>query len=331
MYYPPPLTKINPTVYYDFSQGSNDAEDRETVRDLSGNGNDARLYNFGFTGMSGYGGYEVPPFTEWILNEPDRGEAEIVNATTIIARSNALAGNTFAYKTNISAQKPKFRIANLPDEIKMEMGSSTAGWAEVSNGVNILPFVLDNEVLGIRFGTAFEDGDVIVEILPEYPGALVFDGVDDFAEIANSDKCKFKTVFLLLELIDYNSDEEWTFLYDGRPSANVMAAGIHATSVWVQWNDGGKTYINGVHNTKVVTPDMIGKRALVTVMNDRENVDWTAIKRMTTIGSSQTHGSNANIALWKFLGFKEALTEEQIRQVINEYNLLDGVDGIEVS
>lgn len=54
MYYPPPLTKVNPDVYYDFSQGSNDAEDRETVHDLSGNGNDARLYNFGFTDGSGY-------------------------------------------------------------------------------------------------------------------------------------------------------------------------------------------------------------------------------------------------------------------------------------
>ena len=35
--------------------------------------------------------------------------------------------------------------------------------------------------------------------------------------------------------------------------------------------------------------------------------------------------------LYKFLGFKEALTEEQIQAIIKKYNLLDGVDEIEIS
>lgn len=37
------------------------------------------------------------------------------------------------------------------------------------------------------------------------------------------------------------------------------------------------------------------------------------------------------MSVFKFLGFKEALTEEQIQYVIKKYNLLDGVDEIEVS
>ena len=39
----------------------------------------------------------------------------------------------------------------------------------------------------------------------------------------------------------------------------------------------------------------------------------------------------STMVLYKFLGFKEALTEEQIQAVIKKYNLLDGVDEIEVS
>lgn len=35
--------------------------------------------------------------------------------------------------------------------------------------------------------------------------------------------------------------------------------------------------------------------------------------------------------VYKFLGFKEALTEEQINAIIKKYNLLDGIDEIEVS
>lgn len=37
-----------PDCYYDFSLGSNTAADRETVKDLSGNGKNAKIYNSAF-------------------------------------------------------------------------------------------------------------------------------------------------------------------------------------------------------------------------------------------------------------------------------------------
>lgn len=52
--------KINvptPDCYYDLSQGSNDDENRDTIKDYSGNGNDAVAHNFAWRGMSGYGGH----------------------------------------------------------------------------------------------------------------------------------------------------------------------------------------------------------------------------------------------------------------------------------
>lgn len=50
------------------------------------------------------------------------------------------------------------------------------------------------------------------------------------------------------------------------------------------------------------------------------------------IGSNNSrNGYFSNLTLYKFLGFKEALTEEQIKAIIKKYNLLDGVDEIEVS
>ena len=50
------------------------------------------------------------------------------------------------------------------------------------------------------------------------------------------------------------------------------------------------------------------------------------------IGCSFTSdGYYSNMTLYKFLGFKETLTEEQINAIIKKYNLLDGVDEIEVS
>ena len=43
---------------------TNDDPDRTVLKDLSGNGNDMRLLNFGFAGNSGYGLYSTD-FTKW--------------------------------------------------------------------------------------------------------------------------------------------------------------------------------------------------------------------------------------------------------------------------
>lgn len=40
-----PSETPTPDCYYDFSLGSNDDENRETIKDQSGNGNDAKAYN----------------------------------------------------------------------------------------------------------------------------------------------------------------------------------------------------------------------------------------------------------------------------------------------
>lgn len=91
-------------------------------------------------------------------------------------------------------------------------------------------------------------------------------------------------------------------------------------------NTKGITYINSVLNNKLLTRELINKKQCITVFNN-SNLE----KNIPLIGTNINHELNEKMALYKFLGFKEALTEEQIQAVIKKYNLLDGIDEIEVS
>lgn len=152
-------------------------------------------------------------------------------------------------------------------------------------------------------------------------GALYLDGTDDYIalEAFNSG---FKTMFMLV-----NPLSEQRILYDHRFRDSEDYAIFNSGSyiAYTQRNVNG-AYINGVFNTTVICGNLVNKKHLITVNSKLES------SKMPIIGANNTYnGLFSNMAIYKFLGFKEELTEEQIQAIIKKYNLLDGVDEIEVS
>lgn len=197
-----------PDCYYDFSQGSNDDENRDTIKDLSGNGNDAVAHNFAWNEESGY--------------------------------------------------------------------------AE---------------------------------------GRLKFDGVDDYISLDAFDSV-FKTMFMVCTNFEAPAG---SILYDQRSelfNKNYSVAYYPSSIAYNNDNING-TYINGTLNTKLACQELNNKKHLIHVV-----AKDISESRKPNIGRSLGQNQYSNMMLYKFLGFKEALTEEQIKAVINKYNLLDGVDTI---
>lgn len=156
-------------------------------------------------------------------------------------------------------------------------------------------------------------------------GALYLDGTDDYIalEAFNSG---FKTIFVLCNIFDNNNNK---FIYDQRSSTagiNQYALYIHDGSPAYYSRNKGSTYINSKLNTTLVPSQLVNKKHCITVTND------TFLEIITPIiGASAFKMASCSMAIYKFLGFKEELTEEQIQAIIKKYNLLDGVDEIEVS
>lgn len=150
-------------------------------------------------------------------------------------------------------------------------------------------------------------------------GALVFDGTDDYVECAYNGG--FSTIFILDKLstglYDYSQIEPY------KGSFNMYRQ--WSSENFILQNTNGITYINGVKRT-ATGQKLQNKKLLLTVVNKTND-------RNKFVIGADFNGTTGFIKgnVYKFLGFKEALTEEQINAVIKKYNLLDGVDEIEVS
>ena len=166
-------------------------------KDLTGNGHDLQMKNFAWGGMSGVGGY-----TE--NYDSDRWYKVV---SRIDATWTYKSFNVKSIKDNNAAQlfyqsQPSdtgFRV--LSCTIKVSGLTDGQGIEYVSNGtqqfvimriendgIYHLPsfdFGAKNAYYGFKFLKLQESCNITIEQLPLYPGALVFDGVDDYGTCNN--------------------------------------------------------------------------------------------------------------------------------------------------
>lgn len=315
-----PSEILTPDCYYDFSKGSNDDETHETIKDYSGNGNDAVAHNFAWSGMSGYGGnlygnykYHFDTLGKYqniVSKTPVIGNLKF-KVTGLTDYFNKTTNYIELTLTRVSDGRTDFKQIKEDGEHNIEL--PTSKYSEISirsGGINI-----EDDACNID-----------IEMLPEYPGALVFDGVDDYVSLDAFDS-GFKTMFIECSYVSLN-----TILYDQRKVGTEQEDCINTSAYEAGFygrNKYGKTYINGVYNkpdSTLIASKLSNKHILIT---STLKGDYTSTPCIAS--SNVNKGMYCNMALYKFLGFKEALTEEQIQAVIKKYKLLDGVDEIEVS
>lgn len=320
-----------PDCYYDFSKGSNDDENRDTIKDYSGNGNNVVAHNFAWSGMSGYGGYPLSfkdtKYNKWLSQYTDNTLSFAKNNQPWRFSVNIISGSLPSMKVNIEGIKDeddiKYQyydgIGSLFKTIKLQNGEILLPESKIGNSEE----VSSNSLAGFT-GTVVGDNTVTITLLPEYPGALVLDGVDDYISLDAFDS-GFKTMFMVCK-VHSNTQK---ILYDRRrvDDNNNFAIFHSSQSIAYSERNPNKTFINGKNNTSILCNQLVGKKILININTDYVQKGGA----ITRIGSSYGNGYFVNMSLYKFLGFKEALTEEQIQAVIKKYNLLDGVDEIEVS
>lgn len=156
-------------------------------------------------------------------------------------------------------------------------------------------------------------------------GALQFDGTDD--NVALLTPKKFRTVFIVV-----NWEMNFKMIYGQRDTSSVPAETNNAiytqSQAYRATNPDGITYLNGKKNTHVDSADLNGKKHCITEIYTNTGTNKCT---GTIIGASTGPQHFMKMSLYKFLAFEEELTEKQIQYVIEKYNLLDGVDEIEVS
>lgn len=173
---------------YECYDKTNEDEDRDVLKDLSGNGNDIQLYNFGFAEGSGYGKYAVNfnNFTSY----SERGE--LTKTSSVIHITNVLTNATLIeYQNDIQMPSYKIKVTGLSNSgktIRYDASKypSNNYLVIIEDGIYDLPA----SDISSQFSGGFrvlETGpcNITIEQIPEYKGALVSDGVDDYGNCDN--------------------------------------------------------------------------------------------------------------------------------------------------
>lgn len=176
------FVKIYPWLFPDqawtVTGKTNEDEDRATIANITGNGNDLVLSNFGFAEGSGYGLYGQNYISYAITN---RAVYTKTNSSIHVTKS-ITAGANFT-ETARDVTIPSYRIKVTGIQSGQEMiyrGRENTFLTNIpSDGIYVLPAVENGSNLGFQFVSYTGDCDITIEQIPEYEGYLVTDGVDD--------------------------------------------------------------------------------------------------------------------------------------------------------
>jgi hypothetical protein len=195
---------------------TNEDEDRATIANITGNGNDLVLSNFGFAEGSGYGLYKQN-FSKIQWTSPSaRVEATKTNSSFNITEVKSIAIQLY-YLSNINevaftVPSIKVRVVGLTDGQSVNYRYFVDGVVNYflisSDGIYDLPafeFPAKGDYYGFEFTKIQSSCNITIEQIPEYEGYLVTDGVDDEVRSAA-----------------FTLNEDWTIVGDWELLSNVQ-------------------------------------------------------------------------------------------------------------
>lgn len=351
-YLPPELKARLIGVWDNYGKKNTDA-DRNIIKNKIPNaGGDLEILNAAYEGMSGYNGYPVIfGINKTWKNVPTYNSIYNINDNKIHFTKvlGANRGLIFSYvKQNDQlydiTEIPSFkiRVSGLKGDSKLRYSYIKTENAvyqsllDLDNGIHELPKSLaptdsisNDSWIGFTISPRIEneisfDCDITIEILPEYEGAFVTDGVDDMIVSQNPvhemlGGSKELTVVSMIHQISPVPDSYGFTNY------------IREGSIWSRTNvkTSGKTGIYGYKiskgNTEVGASNLINN-----ILGDKADYEAMGynITNYSDINYSVTgyikDGSPTEVSsvawYWTFIA-KRALTTDEINQVIAYYNL----------
>lgn len=299
--------------------------------DKTGNGHDIQLKNFSWKGMSGVGGY-VQDFNDFRNNatvDKIRIDEQGSNSIKVTILTTGIGNAIYIPKNIYQFNKSYFiKISSEGyDEGDMALSfyalsTSTATTVTVSlnpNGVTEIPAIKEDDFLAVYINVSGKVGSFTVEQLPLYPGALVFDGVDDWAGCDNLPLLPKEKGYSIIAL------RNWITRYDATQYKRPLISNLDT-------NDEGAFLIEYRKDENV--NDVTGSYNSFTdvYIDDNNPITWQTsssyngqiIKKGTSKPSNKlcickTYFSKnsryANAAIWELVILDHDATEEELTKI----------------
>ena len=200
---------------------TNEDEDRATIANITGNGNDLVLSNFGFAEGSGYGLYaENYAGGRWVQST-DRADltwtSYSVNITSVKVASTQLYYQSYPEQPSFTVPSYKIKVYGLKDGQTLSYKQVTSEGQQIykisEDGIYTLPsflFKANGDWYGFTLDKIQETCDITIEQIPEYEGYPVTDGVDDRVQDSSFKLNK-----------DWTLVGEWVFLNQKATNAGI--------------------------------------------------------------------------------------------------------------
>lgn len=288
---------------------TNEDEDRATIANITGNGNDLVLSNFGFAEGSGYGLYaENYAGGRWVQST-DRADltwtSYSVNITSVKVASTQLYYQSYPGQPSFTVPSYKIKVYGLKDGQTLSYKQVTSEGQQIykisEDGIYTLPsflFKANGDWYGFTLDKIQETCDITIEQIPEYEGYLVTDGVDD--KVVSAESIAFT--------------DTWTIITDTVFLGKVsVASGILASNIFTVYNYQGSGTIavtmgEGGSSLRVITSSIKAFSSDGTIYDAEWNEYHVeigtirALERLLKIGTSSNETSYFCQLAFKFLG-----------------------------
>ena len=330
---PPNIQSSLVSVISTYGKKNTDS-DRDTLKDLTGKGNDFKLFNFSFSEASGYGEYKTDFNKNWAL------EMAAITGNQIVTfnRGDYKAG-VFFLKIPTSL---KVNIASFTVDVDFKSSKEDAApyyyyWdttgkrnqIRLVKGKNVLPTNYASNSTEGTTGSGFHDNfcdTVTIKQIPDFEHWLVTDGTDDFIEsvkpmsemLEGSDSY---TVISIIHQIELNSNT--SLGYTNCINYHTSDKTIYIKNI-INNNDNTGIYGYKVSSTLFTTiKDILGDKNNISISSSGTRSEVLNGK-FSVIGYRTREGSLGELSKIAYAGTiiaNRVLTYDEIYQVIEYYNL----------
>lgn len=284
------------------------------LQDHSGNNRPLKLNNFLFAGMSGVGGYQNEAF----INKTGAINIKFDQITDRQIKGKPTQDNSgFGYYRIENMVKEilycNWHVEGILDDNKVYFAQYTVydNRVELHNGDNYIELDTNQGKVGYNFISVISDQpystDITITQIPEYPGALVTDGVDDYGQVQNLQQ-GVKVLFYTCNPFSLNK-----IFYDQRKTTSATEAffSIYNSDSKVAYNDrntGGVTYIDGTINNLLLASNLLNVKHIITIVNDGATESNTISP--IYFSKNQRDSYFANLAFYNSIGFDSVPTQQ---------------------
>lgn len=260
---------------------TNDDEDRATIKNLTGNGNDLVLSNFAFAGNSGYGSY-ADDYNNWqmLSGYVDGTKSDhVIKVTQVINIAVQVRCILSSTQDGLQIPSNKVKITGLTEGQTINYRSSNnVSYLIEQDGIYTLPEIdlTASGWYGFQFNKIQESCDIIVEQIPEYEGYLVTDGVDDMVQSSS---------FVMNE--NWTVVGDWVILEDKATNAGI----IKHNQVYIYNNLTGVRILVKQNTSSTI----FGDKSIKAIQSDGTFYDSSWAKHKVDIGSNVDISKELNI------------------------------------